>query len=381
MPRIGLIGTGASLAVMGVLAAGCAAHKASTEPGAAEVTITLTDGGCAADPATVPAGPVTFTVTNKDADAVTEAELKNGETILGEKENLTPGLSGTFSLRLGAGTYTVSCPDAATPTSTFTVTGTADSGATLDPAIAADLDRAVDGYKDYVIAQVNLLVPATAAFTDAVRAGDIAKAKTLFAPARAYYETIEPVAESFGDLDPDIDARINDVDDPSSWTGFHRIEKALWQDNSLAGMTPIADKLDADVARLKSLVATADYQPAQLANGATELLNEVATSKITGEEDRYSHTDLSDFQANVDGAKKAFDLLTPALTAVDPTLAATITQRFSDVDTDLRTLAGSYAGTAFVDYRTVGAATRTTLTQEVDALADALSQVSAKVNG
>ena len=43
-------------------------------------------------------------------------------------------------------------------------------------------------------------------------------------------------------------------------------------------------------------------QPAQVANGSVDLLGEVAKSKVTGEEERYSHTDLGDFEANVDGA-------------------------------------------------------------------------------
>jgi len=379
MPRIGLIGTGACLAAVSLLASGCGSGKKdAAQPGATAVTITLTNDGCAPDPATVPAGPVTFTVVNQGGDQVSEAELMRGDTILGEKENLTPGLSGTFSLHLDAGSYSVYCPDAKTDTTTFTVTGAATAQA-LPASVDAQLDQAVEGYRDYVIDQVTLLVPATKAFTDAVRAGDIEKAKRLFAPARAHYEQVEPVAESFGDLDPQIDARINDVDDPSTWTGFHRIEKALWQDRSLAGMTPIANQLDADIAKLKTLVGSAEYQPAVLANGATELLNEVGTSKITGEEDRYSHTDLSDFKANVDGAKKAFDLLTPALTAIDPALATTITQRFADVDAALHVLKGTYAGTSFVDYGTIGVDIRKMLTQKVDALAEPLSQVAAKV--
>jgi len=272
------------------------------------------------------------------------------------------------------------CPGAKTEKTDFTVTGTAKASA-LDPAVTTQLAAATTGYQQYVIAEVDKLVPATTAFSTAVRAGDIEKAKRLFAPARYFYEEVEPVAESFGDLDPDLDARIGDVDDPAHWTGFHRIEKALWTDHSLTGMTPIADKLDADVAKLKTLVATTTYQPAALANGATELLNEVASSKITGEEDTYSHTDLSDFDANIAGAQKAFDLLTPALQVIDPQLAATVTQRFTDVRTALTPYHGSYGGSAFVDYSTVTTDQRKTLTQKVDALAEPLSQVAAHVTG
>lgn len=371
----------ALLAVAGLVVTGCSKSKdgGAAASAATKVKIEVTDDGCTATPASIPAGPVTFEVTNANANKVTEAELLGkGGGIIGEKENLTPGLSGTFSLRLDAGSYTIYCPNAKTEKSAFTVTGGAGQPS-RDPAVQAALDQAVAGYKQYVIAEVDKLVPATKKFTDAVRAGDIPGAEAAYAPARYYYEEVEPVAESFGDLDPEIDARIDDVEDPGQWTGFHRLEKALWADKSLAGMAPVADKLDSDVAKLKGLVATADYQPAQLANGATELLNEVASSKITGEEDRYSHTDLSDFQANVAGGQKAFQLLVPALQKIDPQLASTVTQKFTEV---LDALAPyQHSAGVFVDYTTVPGDQRRVLTQKVDALAEPLSQVAAKVTG
>jgi iron uptake system component EfeO len=364
------------------LAAACANDKSSDSAGTAaaagntKVAITMTDDACTAEPASIAAGAVTFEIKNASATKVTEAELLREETIMGEKENLTPGLSGSFSLKLNAGKYQVYCPNAKTEKTDFTVTGAA-AGTSTDAAVTTALTAATTGYQQYVAAEVDKLIPATKAFTDAVRAGDIAKAKATFAPARYYYEEIEPVAESFGDLDPDIDARDGDVDDPAKWTGFHRIEKAIWETKSLKGTKPLADKLDQDVAKLKTLVATVKFQPAQLANGATELLNEVASSKITGEEDRYSHTDLSDFEANVIGGQKAFDLLQPALQKIDPTLSTTVRQRFTDV---LDSLKPYKKGDEYVDYSTVGEDKRRELTQKVDALAEPLSQVAAKVS-
>jgi iron uptake system component EfeO len=367
------------LALAGLAVAGCSkSDNKAAGAGATTVNIELTDDGCAPSPASVPAGPVTFKVVNVSASKVSEAELMRDDTIMGEKENLTPGLSGSFSLKLSAGSYTVYCPNAKTEKTAFTVTGSG-GGATQNPAVQAALDQATSGYKQYVIGEVDKLVPATKKFTDAVRAGNLEAAKQSFAPARYYYEEVEPVAESFGDLDPQIDARADDVDDPAQWTGFHRIEKALWEDKSLAGMAPVADKLDADVAKLKEQVATATYQPAQLANGATELLNEVASSKITGEEDRYSHTDLSDFKANIAGGKAAYDLLVPALQKLDPTLAGTVSQRFADVQDALKPY--QQGGDVFVDYSTVNEDQRRVLTQKVDALAEPLSQVAARVAG
>jgi iron uptake system component EfeO len=371
------LGTALAVVSVGLLAAACAGGGGTpaSGPGGQQtsVKIALSDQGCNPAPTTVAAGPVTFTVTNSGTARVTEAELQSNGRILGERENITEGLDGDFSLRLDPGTYTMYCPGAAQDTWTFTVTGVA-----APPTAPADtsLATATTQYHDYVVSEVAALVPATKAFDDAVRAGDIAKAKSLYAPARTHYESIEPVAESFGNLDPDIDARIDDVDNPAQWTGFHRIEKALWEDNSLAGMTPIADKLDADVATLQKNVATATYQPAQLANGASDLLDEVSTSKVTGEEDRYSHTDLWDFAANIAGARKAFELLQPALATKDPQLARQLEARFTDVTSGLEKYK---QGDGYVDYSTVPQDQRRVLAQAVNALAEPLSQVAGKV--
>lgn len=372
---------GATAAAAAIVVSGCASSSGSSGSdskdggSAAKVSITLTPDGCAPSPASVAAGLITFEVTNKNASAVSEAELLRGDTIMGEKENLTPGLSGKFSLRLQPGKYVVNCPNAKAEQADFTVTGVATSAAP-DPSASALAAQASKAYHDYVVSEVQQLVAGTATFTTAVKAGDIAAAKAAFGPTRTHYESIEPVAESFGDLDPAIDARIDDVDDPSKWTGFHRIEKALWEDNTLAGMAPIADQLTADVAKLQSLVADQTYQPAQIANGSVELLDEVGASKVTGEEDRYSHTDLYDFDANVRGAQEGFIAVEPLLKRADASLASTIEARFTDV---LNALQPYKQGDGWVDYSTVTEDQRRALAQKVDALAEPLSQVAALV--
>jgi len=365
----------AALGPLFLLAACGGGAQAEGSPTSGDVVkITLTDDGCTAEPSSVAAGSATFDVTNDGASAVTEAELVDaGGRILGERENLTPGLKSSFSLEVEPGTYSIQCPNAATELTPFTVTGaTASATGTADPLLAA----ASTGYEAYVGDQVAQLVPATQAFAAAVEAGDVDGAKALYGPARAPYERIEPVAESFGDLDPAIDARIADVADPSTWSGFHRIEQALWVDGSTAGMAPVAQQLVADVTELQTLTASVTFQPAELANGASALLDEVAKSKVTGEEEAYSHLDLLDFAANVEGARKAFDLLTPVLTATDPQLVTTITQRFDDVTTGL---APFQRGDSWAPYTELSAEQVRRLATAVDALAEPLSTVSGEV--
>ena len=361
------------------LVAGCGAGGQRATSGAAPVsgapTVALhfTDDGCAPSPATVPAGPVNFHAENRGANAVTEVEVMKGDRILGEKENLTPGLTGSFSLRLEAGDHVIYCPNAATERAKLTVT----AGATPAAANAASeqLSGAVATYRRFVEAQAGALVPATTRFAAAVKSGDIAAARSAYPVARGYYERIEPVAESFGDLDPEIDARVNDLPQGAQWTGFHRIEKALWVDGTTTGMAPVADKLVSDVTRLQALVKTVDLQGAQVANGAVELLGEVANSKITGEEDRYSHTDLYDFAANVDGVEAAVTALTPAMKKVDPALQSSVATRFAAVKSSLDQFR---QGAGFVAYtpENVPAAKRRELTATVNALAETLSKVA-----
>jgi len=280
----------------------------------------------------------------------------------------------TAGLALAALVLVAACGGSATPipiASSVPVVGSTGPDASIPTA--AD---AVSTYRAYIEMNTDLLVTRTKAFTDAVIAGKLAEAKALYAPAREPYERIEPVAEVFGDLDPEIDARINDVPAGGTFTGFHRIEEALWTKNSTAGMAPIAKKLQADVIQLQALVKTVDLDPATIANGAVGLLNEVSSSKITGEEDRYSHTDLWDFEANVVGAQEAWNSVKAFVIARSPDLAATIDSGFAAV---LAGLDPFKKGDGFVSYTVLKPADTLALSQLIDALADPLSQVAAIV--
>jgi iron uptake system component EfeO len=353
--------------------AACGSDSDAAPAGTKKVAVKLTDAGC--EPATMKldAGPTSFEVTSTGTGRVTEFEVLDGSKILGEKENIAPGLSGSFVITLQPGSYTLACPGGkSASTGALTVGGSA-----VAPTADKQLQAAVTGYRSYVQTQSQLLLKRTQSFVDAVQSGDVAKAKDLFASARAPYETIEPVAESFGNLDPEIDARVNDVAKGDKWTGFHRIEQALWARNTTKGMSPVAAKLLTDVKRLNTKVATETYEPDQLANGASELLGEVSKSKITGEEDRYSHTDLWDFEANLAGAQTAYELLEPALKARDAKLAATLSARFEAVHKELERIK---RGGEFPTYDTVGTAQRRKFSQLVDALAEPLSQVAAKLH-
>jgi iron uptake system component EfeO len=356
--------------VVGLAACGSSTKTSATNSDVRKVPFTLTKAGC--DPAhlEIPAGAATFDVKNDGADAVTEMEIQKDGRILGEVENLTPGLSGSFSITLQPGTYETVCPNGSSAAKgDLVVTGDAVSTTTAPAGSAAA--TAVADYRKYVEAEAARLVPATASFVNAVKSGDVAGAKKLFPDARTHYESIEPIAESFGDLDPDIDARENDVP-ANEFKGFHRIEKQLWVSGNTAGMTPVADELLVNVKKLKSLIPTIQLEPAQIANGAVELMNEVASSKITGEEDRYSHTDLWDFDANDDGSIAAFKAVRPLVAAKDAALADTIDRQFASTDRALDAYKTADGG--FKLYTELTQAQTKALAAQVEALADSLAK-------
>jgi iron uptake system component EfeO len=360
-------------AACGLLAAFAAACGSSDDApaGAKKMAFELTDAGCEPHDAKAPAGPIDFEIENAGTSKVTEMEIMDGETILGEKENLSDSLSGSFALTLEEGEYTIYCPGGDDEKGTLTVTGK------LQAKDSPQIEAAVDQYREYLEHNTGELVRATRPFVAAVVAGKVEEAKALYPIARVPYERIEPVAESFGDLDPRIDARENDVP-KSEWSGFHVIEKALWEEGTAKGLPPVAEQLEADVAELAKKVETVDLQAVQIANGANELLGEVSASKITGEEERYSHIDLVDFEANVEGAEAAFEAVEPLLSAKDPELAKEIEADFEKV---YKTLDPYRDGVGFVSYEELTAADTRKLAQSIDVLAEKLSQVPAEIVG
>ncbi len=241
-----------------------------------------------------------------------------------------------------------------------------------------DLVEPIANYKLYVAEHTAKLVNDTGKFVDAIKAGDVEKAKALYAPTRMSYERVEPIAELFSDLDVSIDARVDDYEkgekDPA-FTGFHRLEYGLWETGSTEGLHDYADKLLADVTDLNQRIADLTFPPEIVVGGAAALMEEVAATKISGEEDRYSHTDLWDFKANFDGSRKIFELVKPLLTE-DDAFVAKVTDNFQTVD---ETLAKYKAGDGYETYDKLTDADRTVLAAAVNTLAEDLSTLRGKL--
>jgi iron uptake system component EfeO len=238
------------------------------------------------------------------------------------------------------------------------------------------LAQAGTDYQRYVQSQTGALLEQTTAFADAVKAGDIEGAKALYPVARTYWERIEPVAESFGDLDPIIDGREGDQAEGEDFTGFHRIEKALWETGDVSDMGPYADQLKTNVEQIAAKANEVTLDPLQLANGAKALLDEIATGKITGEEDRYSHTDLWDFAANLEGSQAAVQALRPHLETNDAELVGEIDERFTAVEDEL---AQYRSGDGWTLYDQLTQDQLRGLSDSITALTESVSQVAAVV--
>jgi len=240
-----------------------------------------------------------------------------------------------------------------------------------------DLQAEIDAYKEFALDQMDQFTTETEKFVTAVKAGDIDKAKDIYPNARMFFERSEPIAESFGDLDPRIDARLADLEEEGQgkedWSGYHKIEYGLWEENTTKGYEKTADQLLKDAKELRARVETVEVTPDLMMTGAIDLLNEVSTSKISGEEEIFSHTDLYDFKANVEGAEKIFTILESKIEAKDPELAKNLTKKFKTVN-DL--LAKHETKDGYISYTELTKDDTKALAEAVNNLGEPLSQMA-----
>ncbi|MEU6670256.1 iron uptake system protein EfeO [Streptomyces sp. NPDC046727] len=342
------------------------------------IQVTAADSKCDTSSKSVPAGHVTLKIENKGSKATEVEILFPDDRIVSEKENIGPGTKYTLTAEVKAGSYEIACRPGMKGHGVrqkLTVTG-GGSTAKRDPK----LDKAVADYRQYAQDQADETLPKVETFVKAVKAGDLEAARKAYALSRLGWERTEPVAESFGDIDPKVDFREDGLEDGQKWTGWHRLEKALWQDKKIgAEEKTLAGQLLTDLKDWQGRVGKAEITPTSMANGAKELLDEVATGKVTGEEERYSHTDLVDFKGNVEGAEKAYELLKPVAAKNDPALAKELDKQFTALNTLLDKYRSDKASYDFVSYDKVTKDQRKELSDAVNALAEPLSKLAAAV--
>ena len=367
----------ATLGAVSLTLVGLTACGTDESSGSGTISVDAGDSSCELSATKLDAGPLTFEVTNSGSKVTEFYVYAEGDRIMGEVENIDPGLSRNLVVDLPNGIYEGACKPGMVGDGirqTLTVTG--------EPAKklsdSEELNAAAKSYERYVAAQAKALIDKTKEFVAAVKAGKVDEAKALFPVARTYWERIEPVAEIFGDLDPLTDGREPDAKaEGRDFTGWHRIEKQLWVEGNTKGMGPYADDL---LSNIEKVVAQSEKQPLtalQLAQGSKALLDEVATGKITGEEDEFSHTDLWDFKANIEGSQAAIAALRPVLKAQDPELVTLLDQRFKELDTELDQYQKDDGSWTFYDDLTKPQIKK--LSDVVAALSEPISKVAAVV--
>jgi iron uptake system component EfeO len=387
----------AAALVVGVPFLAACTENADGSDGAADggnpraLTVESSDDACKLSATEAPAGTLTFDVTNTGSQ-VTEFYLlgEDGLRIVSEVENIGPGLDRQMTVSAPAGSYFTACKPGMKGDgirAEFAVTESKDAPSTAAAGSEGDesaVEEATEHYADYVKDQADQLLVKTQQFVDLYKSGDDDQARALYPLARVHWERIETVAESFGDLDPKTDLREADLEPGQEWTGWHRIEKDLWPERaqedgeSYTPLTPqeratYADDLLANITTLDERVQTLTYTVDQIANGSRGLLEEVATGKVTGEEEYWSRTDLYDFQANVDGARVGFEGLEPIVERKDPQLASELETRFAELQS---LLDAQKVGDGFKTYDQLTPDEVKQLSDAVNALSEPLSRLT-----
>jgi iron uptake system EfeUOB component EfeO/EfeM len=341
----------------------------------AETVVTIHAHACEPNALTVPAGKNAFRIVNRSERAV-EWEILDGVLVIEERENIAPGLSQVINANLQPGDYAITCGLLSNPRGTLHVTPTAESEANAKarPSMVAFIGP-LSEYRVYLSMQGSALIKAVNALQEAIAAGDLNAAQAAYLPARTAYQRIAPAAQRLAELDNGINARADYYEkreqDPG-FSGFHRIEYALFDQRSLDGLTPVAQRLLTDVTTLKQQLLAQNMAPEQLASVVARNMRSLAEIRSNGEEERYSHSDLNGFAANLEGTRKVIDLLRPMLAKSANPLLEQIDAAAAGLDTELN---GLSTDSGMRPYDQVNAEQRKLIGEKAKALADALDGI------
>ena len=341
-----------------------------------EVLVTIHPHSCEPNALTVPAGRASFRIVNR-SDRAVEWEILDGVLVIEERENIAPGLSQVINANLLPGDYTITCGLLSNPRGTLHVTPTAasDAAAKARPSMVAFVGP-LSEFRVYLSSQGTALIKAVTALDQAIEAGDLSQAQALYLPARTAYQRLAPAAQRLAELDNGINARADYFEkreQDADFSGFHRLEFALFQQRNLDGLAPVAQRLLADVTTLKQQLLAQTLPPDQLVSIVVRNLNSLAEVRAaSGEEERYSHSDLNGFAANAQTARKVVDLLRPMLSKSSADVLANVDQAMSDFDSQLNAFKSA---DGYVSYDAVTAAQRQQIAAKAKALAAAMDGI------
>ncbi|KTT34783.1 multidrug DMT transporter permease, partial [Pseudomonas oryzihabitans] len=339
--------------------------------GADVVTVDILANRCEPNALEVPAGPARFRIVNR-SDRAVEWEILDGVLVVEERENIAPGLSQVINATLAPGDYAITCGLLSNPRGTLKVLPTAASEAAskAKPTLTQFIGP-LSEYRVYLNQQSRLLLQGITTLQQALAAGDLQQAREAYAAARLPYQRLAATAQRFAELDNRLNARADYYEqrerDPA-FGGFHRIEQGLFVANSTAGLEPVATRLQQDATALRDALLGQSLPPEQLSGNAARLLHNLASTRISGEEERYSQLVLPGFAANLEGTRKVIDLLRPLLS-----------KGHQDLQQQLDTRAQAFAdalGDQQRPYASLSASDRDRIAKAAQALADSLDQVA-----
>ncbi|MCP1419280.1 iron uptake system component EfeO [Pseudomonas laurylsulfativorans] len=341
-----------------------------------EVLVSIHPHSCEPNALTVPAGHASFRIVNR-SDRAVEWEILDGVLVIEERENIAPGLSQVINANLAPGDYSITCGLLSNPRGTLHVTPTAasDAAAKARPSMVAFVGP-LSEFRVYLNSQGGALIKAVTALQQAIESGDLGQAQALYVPARTAYQRVAPAAQRLAELDNAINARADYFEkreqDPG-FTGFHRIEYALFQQRDLSGLVPVAQRLLTDVSTLKQQLLAQSLPPEQLVSIMVRNLNGIVDVRAgSGEEERYSHSDLNGFAANLDATRKVIDLLRPLLSKSAAGLLPKIDSALNAFDAELNAVK---VGDGYASYDSVSAEQRNQIADKAKALATALDAI------
>jgi iron uptake system component EfeO len=295
------------------------------------VLVSVMGSSCDPDELTAQAGRVTFSIHNATSQAV-EWEILDGVMVVEERENIPPGATQPLTANLTAGDYQITCGLLSNPKGNLHVS--ARDGAPLK-VIQTDFIGPLAEYRFYASNEIDGLVDDMGRLADALRAGNLASARDLYAAVHAHYARITPVALFFPDLDgmaaPEADSQ--NPPDPTS-VGFRQLEWEL-SSGGPHNFVPLADKLVADVAALQSRFEVLPLTPRPTFVGVVQTIGGSVSAAIGQAATGFSGGDLADLRGYIEGAHKIVALFQPLIQRTDKPLSIALADDFTTLTSTL----------------------------------------------
>lgn len=338
MGRAFILG-GFAVLVIAAAAFGVAIAAGKPRPAAPSIDVSVARCGHGWTPG--PAGSQTLRLHNIGGQpAEVQVIMPATGGVAGELDALGPDAVRELRVDLGSGTYALRCElegDDPVVGPHVRVTGSGRGGPVVKPVTYNDLYGPAQAYQKIVTAKLDPLVTKVDRLRDAIRGGDRDAAREAWLPAHLAYERLGGAYGAFGDLGDAIDGlpqpwghlppRNGDQPgtgedrggggnggfDEKGFTGFHRIERGLWHDESMTALRGPADTLAGDVRDLREQFSQERIDPLDLGLRAHEILEDAERVELTGQSDQGSGTELATVSANIEGTRDVMSVLRPLL--------------------------------------------------------------------